>query len=133
MGSGVPPPDWTSFAAGAAAIASTISGGSPKRTFSGITSSSCMLSNPLSRRKATVSSTRHSGAEAPAVRAIVFTPFNHSASMSLQLSMRCAFVPRLRATSTKRLELELFSDPTTSSKSASEATCFTATWRFSVA
>jgi hypothetical protein len=56
----------------------------------------------------TVSSTRHSGAEAPAVSAIVVAPFNHSGSMSLQLSIRCAFVPRLRATSTSRLEFELF-------------------------
>ena len=89
----------------AAAMASTISGGSPKRTFSGITSSSCRLSNPLLRRNVTVSSTRHSGADAPAVSAIVFTSFNHSASMSLQLSIRCAFVPRLRATSTKPVRI----------------------------
>src|SRR5260370_1413781 len=46
--------------------------------------------------------------------------------------MRCAFVPRFRATSTRRLELELFSEPTTSSRSASEATCLTPTWRVHV-
>src|SRR2546430_10126700 len=52
-------------AAGALAIASTISGGKPKRTFSGMTSSSLTLSNPLVPKKFTTSSTRHSGAEAP--------------------------------------------------------------------
>ena len=56
-------------------MASTISGGRPKRTFSGITSSSCTLPKPLSARNFTVSSTRHSGAEAPAVSAMVFDVF----------------------------------------------------------
>src|SRR3984893_2883988 len=118
---------------GALAIASTISGGRPNRTFSGMTSTSCTLPKPSVPRNFTTSSTRHSGAEAPAVSAIVFTPCSHSGRMLRKLSIRCELVPRLRATSTKRLELELLSEPTTSSKSASDATCFTATCRFSVA
>ena len=52
-------------ALGALAIASTISGGKPKRTFSGITSTSCTLSKPSVLKNFTTSSTRHSGAEAP--------------------------------------------------------------------
>src|SRR6516165_602353 len=70
-------------AAGAAAIASTISGGSPNLTCSGITSSSLTLPKPFEDRNCTTSSTRHSGAEAPAVRAIVLTPSNHSGLMFL--------------------------------------------------
>ena len=81
----------------------------------------------------TTSSTRHSGAEAPAVRAIVLTSCNHSGWMLRKLSIKWEAVPRFLATSTRRLEFELLSDPTTRSRSASEATCFTATWRFSVA
>ena len=88
---------------------------------------------PLVPRNFTTSSTRHSGAEAPAVNAIVFTPSSHSGRILRKLSIRCESVPKFRATSTKRLEFELLSEPTTSSRSASEATCFTATWRFSVA
>src|SRR3977135_1909976 len=71
--------------AGAAAMASTISGGRPKRTFSGITSSSSTLPKPLESRNFTTSSTKHSGAEEPAVRAMVFTFSSQSGSMSLQL------------------------------------------------
>src|SRR5207248_1693249 len=48
-------------AVGALAIASTISGGNPKRTFSGMTSSSLTLANPLVPKKFTTSSTKHSG------------------------------------------------------------------------
>ena len=59
-------------------MASTISGGKPKRTFSGITSTSCTLVKPSVPRNFTTSSTRHSGADAPAVSAIVFTPSSHS-------------------------------------------------------
>src|SRR5256884_6500407 len=76
-------------AAGALAIASTISGGKPKRTFSGMTSSSLTLSNPLVPKKFTTSSTRHSGAEAPAVKAMVFTPSSHSDLTLRKLSIRC--------------------------------------------
>ena len=62
----------------AAPMASTISGGSAKRTFSGINSISSSLENPCCMRKSIASCTRTSGAEAPAVRAIVFTPSSHS-------------------------------------------------------
>src|SRR5208337_4041621 len=124
---------YSTATAGAAAIVSTISGGNPKRTFSGIISNSCTSPKPCPARYSTTSCTRCSGAEAPAVRATVFTSCNHRDWILLQSSIRCAGVPKLRATSTKRLELELLSEPTTSSKSASEATCFTATCLFSVA
>src|SRR5271155_2862455 len=63
--------------AGAAAIVSTISGGNPKRTFSGMISNSCTSPKPFPARYSTTSCTRCSGAEAPAVKAAVFTPFNH--------------------------------------------------------
>src|SRR5258708_33480904 len=91
-------------------MASTISGGRPNRTFSGITSTSCTLLKPSVPRNFTTSSTRHSGAEAPAVNAIVFTPTSYSGRMFRQLSIRCDPVPRFRGTSTSRLELELLSD-----------------------
>src|SRR5947207_2229927 len=58
-------------AAGAEAMAATISGGNPKRTFSGMTSTSSSLVKPFSRRNSMARSTRISGAEAPAVSAIV--------------------------------------------------------------
>src|SRR5580704_10066703 len=102
---------------GALAMASTISGGRPNRTFSGITSTSFTLLKPLVPRNSTTSSTRHSGAEAPAVKAIVFTPSSHSGRILRKLSIRCEPVPRLRATSTNRFEFELLSEPTTSNKS----------------
>src|SRR6266571_7913914 len=95
-------------AVGALAIASTISGGNPKRTFSGMTSSSLTLSKPLVPKKFTTSSTRHSGADAPAVKAMVFTPSSHSDLMFWKLSIRCELVPKFLATSTSRFELELF-------------------------
>src|ERR1043166_5352426 len=63
---------------GAAAIASTISGGNPNLTFSGMTSTSFMSVNPLPRRNSTVCSPRISGADAPAVSATVLTPSSHS-------------------------------------------------------
>src|SRR5438093_4318054 len=94
-------------AVGALAIASTISGGKPKRTFSGMTSSSRTLSKPLPRRNSITSSTRHSGADAPAVSAIVFTPFSHSGLIARKFSIRYDGVRRLRETSTRRLEFEL--------------------------
>ena len=47
--------------------------------------------------------------------------------------MRYPMVPRLRETSTRRLELELLVEPTTSTSPALWATLRTATWRFSVA
>src|SRR5450631_717107 len=119
--------------AGAAAIVSTISGGNPKRTFSGMISNSCTSPKPCPAKYCTTSCTRCSGADAPAVRATVFTSFNHCGWMSRQSSIRCAGVPKLRATSTNRFEFELLSEPTTSSNSAAEATCFTATCLFSVA
>src|SRR5439155_22579240 len=68
---------------GAALMAATISGGRPERTFSGMTSSSRKLAKPLPIRKVTTSSTRHSGAEAPAVSAMVPTPSSHSGVIAL--------------------------------------------------
>src|SRR5208283_2735734 len=88
--------------AGAAAIVSTISGGNPKRTFSGMISNSCTSPKPFPARYSTTSCTRCSGADAPAVRAAVFTPFNHCGRILRQSSIRCAGVPKLRATSTNR-------------------------------
>jgi hypothetical protein len=90
------------------------------------------VAKALSRQVLTTSCTRCSGADAPAVshRLHVIQPLR---LMLRQSSIRCAGVPKLRATSTNRLEFELLSEPTTSSKSASEATCFTATCLFSVA
>src|SRR3984957_15607951 len=67
----------TATAAGAAAIVATISGGSPNRTFSGIISSSCRSPKPFPARYSTTSCTKCSGADAPAVKATVFTSFNH--------------------------------------------------------
>ena len=58
------------------------------------------------------------GAEAPAVRATVFTLASHCGLMSAAVSIRYEGVPKLVETSTRRLELELFSEPTTSSNSA---------------
>ena len=99
-------------------MASTISGGRPNRTFSGITSISRILVKPFCFRNSITCSTRTSGADAPAVRATVLTPASHSDFTSEAVSIRYEGVPRLVETSTRRLELELFSDPTTSSRSA---------------
>src|SRR5205823_3869158 len=72
---------YSAATAGAACIASTISGGRPKRTFSGMTSTSSILVNPLALRNSTACSTSTSGADAPAVSATVCTPLSHSGLM----------------------------------------------------
>src|SRR5256712_12844936 len=86
-------------AAGALAIASTISGGKPKRKFSGLTSSSLTLSNPFVPTKFTTSSTRHSVAVAPAVNPIVFTHSSHPVLMFQQLSNSGELVAQIVAAS----------------------------------
>src|SRR5207237_2252561 len=67
--------------AGALAMASTISGGSPKRTFSGMTSTSRRLSKPWVERNSTTSYTNNSGSVAPAVWAIMLYSSRNSCGM----------------------------------------------------
>ena len=111
---------FSTVAAGAEAMACTISGGNPKRTFSGMTSTSSTLVKPLSRGTRSTSFTRTSGADAPAVRATVVDAFEPlRLDVIGQLSIRYEERPRFRATSTRRFEFELLSEPTTSSRSAS--------------
>jgi hypothetical protein len=53
--------------------------------------------------------------------------------MPAALSIRKAGTPRSAATSRRRLEFELFFEPTTNTTSACGVMNFTASWRFCVA
>src|SRR5579883_167731 len=114
-------------------IVTISSPGSENRTSSSTSSISSISRKPLRRRKSTSSCTRCSGAEAPAVTATFFTPSNQAVSTSSQSFTRYERTPKLVPTSTSRLELELFCEPTTSSRSQASETALTAICRFSVA
>jgi hypothetical protein len=69
---------------GRLAIASTISGRQPEAHVLGHHFEFLHVAEAFAGKNFTTSSTRHSGAEAPAVSAIVFTPSSHSGRMSLE-------------------------------------------------
>src|SRR5439155_15362648 len=79
------------------------------------------------------SATRLSGVDAPAVMPMRVHPSIRPASISATDSIRYARVPARWATSTSRLELELFCAPTTRITCTREAMSLTAFWRFCVA
>src|SRR6185295_3124127 len=107
--------------------------GSENRTSSSTNSTSSNCRKPCSFKDSIRFSTRCSGAEAPAVTATFLTESSQAGFTSSQSFTRNERTPLLAPTSTSRFELELFSDPTTSSRSQATATAFTAICRFSVA
>ena len=81
-----------------------------------------------------ISSTRTSGAEAPAVMPRRSMPVNSSQTISAAPSTSMARgQPAFIATSTRRIEFELLGEPTTIRRSQEAAMLFTASWRLVVA
>lgn len=107
--------------------------GNEKLMFSGIPGSSSGASAPWAQRRSMTRCTSTSGAEAPAVIPIFDFPCSHSHWISSGPSIRYASVPQRSASSRRRLEFELASDPTTSTRSHSRASWRTASWRLVVA
>ena len=73
------------------------------------------------------------GAEAPAVTPTRAAPATQAGSMHSAPSIRKARAPCFSASSRRRLEFELFTEPTTSTTSHWPARMRTASWRFWVA
>ncbi|KAG0921732.1 hypothetical protein G6F32_014969 [Rhizopus arrhizus] len=94
---------------------------------------SMLMSAPSAARRASTPSTSTCGAEAPAVTPMCCLPATHAGSISCAPSIRYDSTPSRRASSLRRLELELFGEPTTSTRSQRLARSRTASWRFCVA
>ena len=95
------------------------SGGSVNRTSSRIKSRSRWLVKPKVESRWLTCSTKISGAEAPRQSERGLTPSSQAESMSLASSISRAGTPARFATSTRRLEFELFAEPTTRINSTS--------------
>src|SRR3989338_7901632 len=107
--------------------------GSGNTTFSRMPCSSVTLHEPISRRRSTTPCTSVSGAEAPALMPTRVLPANHSSCNPAASFTRYAGTPTFAATSRRRLELELFGEPTTITTSHCLTSSLTASWRFCVA
>src|SRR5919204_2586050 len=109
------------------------SAGTPNRTFSLMPSLSLTSSGPNPSNATTSSWTIRSGAEAPAVTPTVRAPSSQAGSTSATPSTSRARQPARSATSTSRIELDEFGEPTTRIASQQAASSLIASWRFWVA
>ena len=92
------------------------------------------LSRPMTATRAITSRTSFSGAEAPAVRPMLPHALEPAAlDVFGTIDQERARTPCFSASSRRRLELELLTEPTTSTRSTASASRRTASWRFCVA
>src|SRR5215510_12032775 len=98
--------------------------GSANRTSSSTTWTS-RTATPCPRSASTVWVTNTSGVDAPAVMPTRLAVSSQSGRMSPTSLIRCAWVPAVRATSTRRIAFELLLEPITSRRSTSLASRLT--------
>src|SRR5690349_7463608 len=113
----------TDLLAGASVINSL---GRRNSTSSSITVRSSTSAVPYVLRYATTSSTRTSGADAPAVMPMALTSFNQAGLMSAAESIKYESIPQCSPNSRRRLEFELFGEPMTRMTSTSLESSLTA-------